>query len=492
MLSNNFLLGQQQPPPNPFSDGESPPPTPKRRKEELRIDPTYVPGRSSPPPRPVYTTPKLNPKKVFTPGSLPESPVSTSTPADNPPALKLERKTGPRPPPPRAGRNLVVKDRQGNTLDRSDPEYYPMLARLGKQKPQTLIHRNQEWTRFKVFVTQSAKEDYGQSVWEKIVAKPCQIPDQLLALILSDYLEHRINTHAWNKDQSIQTLDTNTWDKVWSMLSSSLKEELGIFSSTNEHFRICRETKNTLKRDSQARGYGQLAHQKQPIQVEVLEVLFHSGVLNLYQPFPLIAGFFSLFTLTFLPRVGEEMFSLKRKDLVFVKDAEGKIVSMLYCPTSALKMNNGVAPSSERASRLLKSAVALPCPENTSVCLISYTLEIFRHLDMLPCTDRGEQRIFHRLVQGRVAPGECFFKDAPMGIDTFQRIFKDVITISGIDLEGLQVSNQSLRVSAFNLHQVLGFTEEETATVAGHSCTATQRIYKRKVGCFIHCLYQLL
>ena len=59
------------------------------------------------------------------------------------------------------------------------------------------------------------------------------------------------------------------------------------------------------------------------------------------------------------------MYKLTMNDIVFVKDENGNIVFMLYCPTSALKMNNGVAPSSEKANRCLKSAVALPCPENT-------------------------------------------------------------------------------------------------------------------------------
>ena len=59
--------------------------------------------------------------------------------------------------------------------------------------------------------------------------------------------------------------------------------------------------------------------------------------------------------------------------------------------------------------------------------------------------------------------GSSFFRYAIIiGQDSFQHTSRDTINTSGIDLEGLEVSNQSLRVSAFMFHHKLGFIEEET------------------------------
>ena len=81
---------------------------------------------------------------------------------------------------------------------------------------------------------------------------------------------------------------------------------------------------------------------------------------------------------------------------------------------------------------------------------------------MLHCGNRDEQKIFQTFKQGSISSGECFFRYAVIGPDSFQHTFRDTINTSGIDLEGLEVSNQSLRVSAFVFHHKLGFIEEET------------------------------
>ena len=153
---------------------------------------------------------------------------------------------------------------------------------------------------------------------------------------------------------------------------------------------------------------------------------------------------------------------------------------MTYHPSAPLKMTNGITPSSNKASYLYKYAAAVPS-ENPNVCLIRFYQEILKHLDMLNPSDKPNQKIFQSLNQGRVRPGECFFRDRVMCEDNFNNIFKDTMHCSGIDLAGLKISNQSLRVTAFSIQHNIGFTEEETASVAGHGSTATQRIYKRKV-----------
>ena len=185
---------------------------------------------------------------------------------------------------------------------------------------------------------------------------------------------------------------------MFTYLSSKLKLELDITVAGNPAFDAARGTKNRMKRDAQAQGCGTLEHQRDPIPVEVLEVLLQGGTINIYQPFPLVAGFYILFTITFMCRVGEEMFNLRHKDIHLHYNEQGEVEYMTYHPSTPLKMTNGVTPSSNKAIYLYKQAAAVPS-ENPNVCLIRFYQEILKHLDMLNPSDKPHQRIFQSLKQ---------------------------------------------------------------------------------------------
>ena len=141
------------------------------------------------------------------------------------------------------------------------------------------------------------------------------LTDDEVSQVLAHYLENRIDLSHWRKFQVRKTLDCNTWEKVFTYLSSKLKLDLDITVAGNPAFDAARGTKNRMKRDAQALGYGTLDHQRDPVPVDVLEVLLKGWTINICQPFPLVAGFYVLFTITFMCRVGQEMFNLRRKDI---------------------------------------------------------------------------------------------------------------------------------------------------------------------------------
>ena len=440
--------------------------------------------------------PRHTPVKVNTPGgsrrtpSPPSPPHTVPKPAPPPPrnSTPLGSKSAPRKrsgkcaPLPLNPRKFNVADKEGNLLNPDDPGYRERFCAVGKHKPATLASMQREWNAFKQFLAITAKERYGPGKVEDMLAG--KLNNEELALMLSDYLESRINKHAWAESETVQGLDTTTLAKVYSQLASMVKMELKVNMAGNHEFDIVKETKNTLIRDAQGQGMGQLSGQKPPLPLEVLEYLFQCGVLNTFQPYPLIISFYVLFTIVFCTRVRQEMLDLTVGDIVFKYDQEGQVVSMGYSPRHALKKNVGVIPTSNRASHLHKRAHVLPS-QRMEVCLIRITQEVLRHLAMLPpppSGDRLDQHVFMSVKTGVRNPTECFFSNVRMGRDTFDNLLKYGIVLCGVDLEGLPLSNQSLRVTSFNLQDQLGFTEDETSRVAGHSSTKTQRIYKRGVS----------
>ena len=107
--------------------------------------------------------------------------------------------------------------------------------------------------------------------------------------------------------------------------------------------------------------------------------------------------------------------------------------------------------------------------------------KLFAELDLLPFDgDRSGQRIFYEIRQARPKQGESFFLNKAMGRKTFDDITNHAVEAAGIDTAPIRLTNQSLRVSSFNVHDLLGHNEGQMATTAGHSSTKTCRVYRRQ------------
>ena len=99
------------------------------------------------------------------------------------------------------------------------------------------------------------------------------------------------------------------------------------------------------------------------------------------------------------------MLNLRRGELVPLYNPDGSPRAMAYVPMKALKRDNGaVSSTSDRASKVLKRAIALPCPYNSKLCMFAVWKEYCRHLDALPYEgDRAYQKVFHAYKPGHLA-----------------------------------------------------------------------------------------
>ena len=79
----------------------------------------------------------------------------------------------------------------------------------------------------------------------------------------------------------------------------------------------------------------------------------------------------------------------------------------------------------------------------------------------------------------RPSKRDTFFNETRLNRDTMDSMVKDVVEVVGLDVEDRKITNLSLRVTAMNVQELLGFSEDTTARHAGHSSTKTQRTYKR-------------
>ena len=429
-----------------------------------------------------YSKANFKPRKVNTPGA---QKVSADDSDDiSPPAPVSSKKYLPGKPrkaaPPVNPIHYRVTDSTGKEISREDPLYRHHFVNSGKHSKETRKAMDAEWKRFIEFVINYP--DYGEKLANDLMEET--IEDAQIADIFSNYLENRINLTRWQAEGEIVPLDLTTMERVWTYISTKLFMELGVKVAGNPKFDSARGTKARIcKYAKEEYNLGNHAHQAVELGRAVINALLLSDTLNEYQPFPLVALTYIQIVLIFMPRVRKEAYNLKRGDFQFKYDKNGNPLCILYCPMGPLKKNQGMNPSTNKASFLLKRAAALPCPSMPKFCLFNLFKILFSHLDRLPFTgDRKNQRLWYKLRQGRVKDTDCFFEDQNLGIDTFDAITSDAIRCAGIDMQGVTVSNQSLRVQAFNLHTLLGFETGATATNAGHSSEKTQRIYKRQ--CF--------
>ena len=69
-----------------------------------------------------------------------------------------------------------------------------------------------------------------------------------------------------------------------------------------------------------------------------------------------------------------------------------------------------------------------------------------------------------------------------MGLDTFVQTVKKALVVVGIDTGTRTITNQSLRVSAHNLHELMGLSESETASTGGHAATKPREFINMVIG----------
>ena len=274
-----------------------------------------------------------------------------------------------RTPVPPNVRNFRVQDNNGNELQPGTEEYRTQFRKIGKYKNTTLRQMTGEYNRFITFLTETNSEIWGPEIVKQLLAK--QLPDETISTMLSDFVENRINLFAWWDTGKIVPLDTSTLDRVWNQVCGMLWMELGVKVASNPAFNGARETKKTIMKDAKQNfQLGNLVHQASPLSRAQVNLLLHSDTLNLYQPFPLYADFFVNFSLTCLPRIREELYNIKRGELIFKYDEKGNPLCMFYVPFSSLKCNQGdLASTSNRASFLFKRACCLPCPQEPKLCM---------------------------------------------------------------------------------------------------------------------------
>ena len=273
-------------------------------------DPDYLPHEQRQPANKKLKLP-FKAIKVFTPGSGPTPEPKRKSPHSAPPHPK--RVGGKKRPLPANPRDWNVQNDDGLKITPDDPAYRDKFNARGKHKPSTSKSMLQEWKRFLSFLSTTYSHMYGPQ-WVSVLLDGKQ-DEEHIALALSDYLENRININVYQKTGTIESLDITTMEKVWSYLSTQLKLILNVTVAGNPKFDMSRQTKNTYTREARSLGYGNLAHQKKDIGVAAVEVILHSGVLHMNQPFPLIGLFFVLVTITFNPRIRTEMYNMRRGDL---------------------------------------------------------------------------------------------------------------------------------------------------------------------------------
>ena len=367
----------------------------------------------------------------------------------------------------------------GDILDPNSDEFRKEYARQSKHLPKTSSQMNREFDRFVDFLNLNAAA--GPGFVEKMLQS--QLPDTQVANMLGSFIESRINLQLFADSKLNKPIDLTTTDRVFSQICSVLKYKTNYKIVGNPAWDIAREMKCGYMRDAKKKhGLGELQHQATPLSRAQIDLLLHSDTISLYTPRALISCFYLQLVLYFNPRVRSEAYNITRSELRRIYNPDGTPKCVVYIPQSSLKMDQGTCSSSStRASRVYKRPAVLPCPSEPKLCMFRILQEMDHHLDLLPFEgDRGTQRMFYGIKTGnKPKDGESFFLKGKMGQDTFDGLLENALWEAGIKTD-VKITNQSLRPTAFNLHELLGLSEETMAAVAGHSSSKTNRVYRRQ------------
>ena len=158
-------------------------------------------------------------------------------------------------------------------------------------------------------------QDVGKAVTDSMLAS--QLQDTQVATLIARYIRDRVNLTTYSTEQVIEPLDTSTTERVFSHVTGVLADRTNYKVTGNPSFDVARGAKCAVMKLAKAKyGKGQLSHQVHGLTRAELNCLLHSDVLSFYSPLGLQALFFIQFVLTNITRVGEEMYNLRRCEII--------------------------------------------------------------------------------------------------------------------------------------------------------------------------------
>lgn len=395
-----------------------------------------------------------------------------TTPSGPPPAKKMSKQHIPAPILPDNPLGLSARDNSGKLLTPQDDGFRQAFARKGLRTDPTNKIYLREFERFKGFVAESEGEETLQALLSSTLST-----GQVSALV-GDFMANRYNITEYRKSGVKTFLDTTSAALCWQKLVAVLRETTKYILSDRD-FDVARQMKNSYLREAKkVPGLGELAHQAKPLSKAQISFLLHSDCMNIYTPKGLQCRFYIMLTLFFLPRVRSEASQVQRGEFRILLNPDGTDRCVVYAPNGSLKRDTGVR-AGEKSGLTFKRPAAFPCVEpSLNFCLI--LREMFWHLDQLPHEgSRETQYMFHRCVASTPEPGHAFFLSDKLGLDSFDRLLRVALWSSGMDLKGQDVCNQVLRTTAFNMHQLIGVTADDSMSFSGHVSGRTRIIYQR-------------
>ena len=396
-----------------------------------------------------------------------------------PPPVKKSKKM--KTQPPTNPLKLSFFDSEGQSLDPNSEEFGDQYAIKNKRDEKTRRKIQEEYKRFIDFLDHN--ESAGPEFVEKMINN--SLPEQAVATKLGLFIMNRVNLTKWEKSEVLMPLDTSTLDRVWSQVCSGLAENTEYKPQNNPVFDKARRMKTSAMKQAKLHfGLGELAGQAHPLTRAEVDALLHSDHLHLYGPTQIITLFYVTFVLFHGPRVRKEVYNVTRGEFHPVFNADGTLMCVIYVPRRALKKDQGDSSStSNKSSFVFKRPASMPCPSEPKLDFWTILQRIFVELDKLPHEgSRSTQRIFYQMKNKLPKDGSSFFINNKMGEKVFDGLLTDAINRVGIITEGTRISNQSLRVTSFNMHDLLGLSDADMAVTAGHSSDKTNRIYRRKNG----------
>jgi len=370
--------------------------------------------------------------------------------------------------------NFTVTNQAGEELEFGTKEFNNLFGEAEKLTDTTRKAYNLEFDRFVRF----SKHNSGAAKVEKMLASTLHPTD--VSNMVSTFIQSRINVREW-KDHGVRKfLDTTTMDLIWQQLVGVFKQKT-TYDLWSKNFQGARNARATyMKNSKKVAGNGELQNQPEPLTRAQISFLLHSDQLNLFTPRGLLTTFYILFTLIFLPRVRTEVRNVTRGDFQFLRNPDGSVRAVVYCPKGQLKRDRGHVRGSNSA-RVFKRPIALPCPGEPKLSFDIVLETLFAHLDMLEWSGpRSEQPLLYQMMKVTPPPGSCFFINRPLGVRTFDELFRHLIWNCGLKVNDLQYQNQSLRPTAFGFHRKLGLSTGQFMALAGHASRRTHIIYTRR------------
>ena len=105
----------------------------------------------------------------------------------------------------------------------------------------------------------------------------------------------------------------------------------------------------------------------------------------------------------------------------------------------------------------------LLCPQCPKLCPFRVWEEMVYRLDQV--SHQGDRK-FEYVFLSRSAKRPTK-RDTRLNRYTMDSMVKDVVDVGGLDVEDKKITNQSLRVTAMNVQELLGFSEDTAALRPG-------------------------